>query len=148
MNERELGEELLSYDAAQIAKTDPVRLAAGIIHRDQRLTRFWSASTIILWLVTAGFLFPIIAEMRKMTAEISVTMQKLIDATKIESDLPDVLNKTAAMGVRLSMIAIGAMVLATVLTVLLVRSSRRATLRQVNANLLQIARQIEGLKSQ
>ena len=147
MNERELAENLLSYDAAEVSKSDPGRLAAEIIRRDQRWTSLWSVGAILVWHVTAALLYPLVAEIRKMTTEIGTTLQKLIDATKIDSHLPEVLDRAAAEGVRGGQIVIALMVVATVLTVLLVRSSRRATLRQVNANLMQISRQIEGLKA-
>lgn len=147
MNDREFGEKLLAYDATQVSNGDPAQLAAKIIRRDQRWTRTWSVAAILVWLVAAGLLFPLVAEIRKITTEIGVTMRKLIEATRIESDLPDLLDQAAAMGIRSGQVAIGLMFVATVLTVLLVRASRRATLRQVNANLMQISRQIEGLRS-
>ncbi len=148
MNERELGESLLSYDAAESSKIDPARLAAEIVRRDQRWTRLWSVGAILVWLVTAALLYPLVALIRIITTEIGATMQKLIDATNIDCNLPEVLDRAVADGVRSGQIAIALMVVATVLTVLLVRSSRRATLRQVNANLMQISQQLEGLQVQ
>jgi hypothetical protein len=147
MNERELSESLLAYDAAEVSNKDPRKIAAQIIRRDQCWTRFWSVGVILVWFVAIGLICPMAAMIGNTFTETGATMQKLIDATKIESNLPHHLDQAAeAVFFAMPKVALLLMI-ATILTVLLVRSSRRATLRQVNANLMQISRQLEGLSA-
>lgn len=51
-----------------------------------------------------------------------------------------------AMGTTAVAGAVGALAVSAICTVLLLFTSRRATLRQVNARLLEISEQIKGLK--
>ena len=147
MNERELSESLLAYDAAEISNHDSRHMAAEIIRRDQRWTLVWSVGVILVWFVAIGLICPMAATIGGTFSETGATAQKLIEATKIESSLPLQLEQ-AAESIKFAVPKIALLLMiATVLSVLLVRSSRRATLRQVNANLMQISRQLEQLNT-
>jgi len=146
ISEQKLGEALLQLDLAPAA-----RPAAGqierIIESDRRRVRWLTRLTIALWILAAmgavlifiggGFVFPMIAKLLKQAGEGSL-------------DRPDtpflMLARLTAMTMVVGCVSFVTLVAAGLATVLLVFRSRRATLRQINANLLQISEQLQQLR--
>lgn len=154
MNEKELGKALLRWDASQppgVPEPDPRLLTARIIDRDKRRVRWLAGFTIILWLLAAtGICGPIIfyllfiqpryhGTISRIEKQIGVLDSGVVKSSKILLDV-------AEWSISIMTLSLGAMILAAFLTVLLVFLSRRATLRQMNANLIEIAEQLKQLR--
>jgi hypothetical protein len=148
MNEKVLGEMLLQLDADSLRETpDPRKSAEPILKRDRRRVWWLTAASIGLWgfatvlvlivMVVLGLLLPMKAELRhhanRHTAEEQAQMERTVD-----EGMSMMLVLTAFSGV-ISCSAI-------LCTLLLILSSRRATLRQVNASLLEISEQLRRLR--
>ena len=144
MNENELGRALLKLDAAEMAAAlvDQRQQTAALLSRDPRRVRRLAVLTVLLWLLVVaavGFM---------------IWFHFLVIAPRVQYYVQDVnfrdgmvwlwFSKWAA-GIILGCVA--TMLLATLCTVLLVFSSRRATLRQVNASLLEISEQLRQLRA-
>ena len=146
ISEQKLGEALLQLDLA------PAAMQAGanverIIERDRQRVRWLTRLTIALWIMAAmgavlifiggGLVFPMIAKLLKQAGEGSL-------------DRPDtpflMLAKLTAMTMVVGCFSFVTLVAAGLATVLLVFRSRRATLRQINANLLQISEQLKQMR--
>jgi len=148
MNERVLGELLLELDANALRETpDPRKFAEPILKRDRRRVWWLTATSIGLWgfatilvlivMVVLGLLMPMKAELKhhpdRLTAEQQAHMEQTVD-----EGMSMMLVLTAFSGV--------ISCLATLCTLLLILSSRQATLRQVNASLLEISEQLRRLR--
>lgn len=144
MTEKELANALLKLDATQISGASDAReLTWKVLDQDRRRVRWWLAATIALWSLAAftivgafvayGFVFPAIA-------------QVIHEAGPAEG-LEQTILVTAALGKVNFFVAISvlALVLAILATLFLVLSTRRATLRQMNASLIEIAEQLKRL---
>ena len=105
----------------------------------KRLTRavvgLWVLAALgaLLLFFVGGFVFPLIAQARELRAK--------------NRALPDtsfsMLAKLTAVTIILNLLSFSALVSAGLATVVLMFRSRRATLRQINANLLQISEQLK-----
>jgi hypothetical protein len=139
MSDRQLGEAMLKLDLASVSgTTDPQveKLLAADLKRVKRLT--WVATG--LWIVAAigalavyilsGLAFPMIVKIREDQ----------------HSPLA-VLAKLTALNIAIGTLSFAILVAAGLTTLLLVIRSRRAMLRQVNANLLHISEQLKRLES-
>ena len=146
LSDRKLGEALLQLDLAPAAKPTAAQVER-IIERDRRRVRWLTRLTVALWILAAagavlifvigGFVFPMIAKLLHEAGEGSL-------------DRPDtpflMLAKLTALAIAGGSISFVTLVAAGLATVLLVFRSRHATLRQINANLLQISEQLTALK--
>ena len=147
MNEKQMGEALLHWVASAGGPPgDPRQVVQGVLRRDRRRVRLLAIITILLWTVAAGgiplffalfmaFIFP---KADRVLHDITLRPpgtdpQRLADAAHI------VLLAAAKLSVVFVTGSIVALLLAAVGTVMLVFAARRATLRQVNANLAEIA---------
>jgi phosphate/sulfate permease len=152
MSEKELGRALLNLDAGALAgASDPHAATQAILAGDRRRVWWWSAITIFFWiaallmvvgmLVAMGLLLPFEAHLRDpaQVARIGLTPQQLEEA----QHNAHVISRMITVGVTVS---VGVLALAAGSTVLLVRASRRATLRQINASLLKISEQLKALR--
>jgi hypothetical protein len=144
MLDKDVGDALLKLNLSP--QTDPpIVQVERIIEADQRRVTRWTRISISLWVVAAlgsflifvmgGFTFPLIA---KLVAE-----QGQGSLENPNTPLT-VLAKLVAMCMVFGTASFMMLVLAGLATVLLLLRSRTATLRQINANLLQIS---ELLKS-
>jgi uncharacterized membrane protein len=146
LSDKKLGEALLRLELTPPA-APPVPTAAQVervIESDQRRVRRLTRLTVVLWFLAAagalvvfvggGLVFPAIAKTLKQAGEGSL-------------DKPDtpflMLAKLTAMAIVCGSLSFVTLVAAGLSTVLLVFRSRRATLRQINANLLQISQQLK-----
>jgi hypothetical protein len=151
MGEKELGRALLDLDARTLAgAADPREPTMRILDRDRRRVWWWSAITIAFWiaallmvlsmLVAMGLLMPFEAHLRDPAQVARLgTPEKLAEA-KLNAH---VISRMITVGVTVS---VGILALAAGSTVFLVLASRRATLRQINASLLEISQQLQALR--
>jgi hypothetical protein len=145
MSDRILGEALLQLNLTPPAVPTSVEVER-IIEADRRRIRWHTRITVALWIlaflgmlaifVGGGFVFPMIAKMLKQADEGSID----------QANTPFLmLAKVMAMCIVGGSLSFALLVAAGLATVLLVFRSRRATLRQINANLLQISEQLKRL---
>ena len=146
MNEKELGRVLLKLDASNLAGVpDAEQQTWRVLERDRRRVWWVTAMTLVTWLagvalviwvfVAAGFIMPKHAQLM-----LHIQQGKIDAATR---------DQVAAFHQKFTMMmalgtagAVGVLAMAALSTLLLVRVSRQATLRQVNASLLAISEQL------
>jgi hypothetical protein len=149
MNEKVLGELLLQLDAESLRETpDPRKFAEPILKRDRRRVWWLTAASIALWgfatvlvlgvMVGLGLLMPLKAHLRDQPERLTAEQRVQAERT-VEEGMSMMLVLTAFSGV-ISCSAI-------LCTLLLILSSRQATLRQVNASLLEISEQLRRLRT-
>lgn len=151
MSEKELGKALLELNALDLAGVPDVRKQTEkVLDRDRRRMRRLTAFTVLAWLgalamvlwmlVLFGLLFPRQAQLR-MAIE-----QGKLEAS--EAQHIQAVNQIAFQMITLGVTAsVGVLALAALMTIVLVVASRRATLRQINANLLVISEQLKELQA-
>jgi hypothetical protein len=150
MSEKELGKALLNLDALALAGVPDARQQTWrVLERDRRRVRRLTALTVAVWvlamllalgvLVAFGFLFPQYARLVH-----GVEQGKLTQAQGQE------MLRVYLMGLQKNLLiqalSVAALALAAICTVRLVYASRRATLRQLNASLIEIAEQLKRLR--
>jgi hypothetical protein len=139
-------------------------IAMSLVRRDQRRTWILAALSLVLWILgTAGMLLLVISLNRlvifirvadmtfKPPAAQTLNSQAASDrqAPTIISDRDDrMLKGTSLIHHSLPLIggSVVALLLAAMFTVLLIFSSRRATLNRINISLAQIADQLQALQ--
>jgi len=152
MSEKELGRALLDLDSRQLAGiTDPREQTWKILERDRRRVWWLTALTITLWaaailmvlwmMISFALVFPLLAKLRDeaQVARLEMTPAMLEDA-RFQAE---VAFKMTVVGVTVS---VGITCLAILASLLLNIANRRATLRQINASLLEISQQLKELK--
>jgi hypothetical protein len=151
MTQKDLGEALLKLGVTELSGLPDVREQTWtILERDRRRVRqltlltvgAWLLSTVLIFtvLVAFGFLFPRVAKLR-MDVEQGRVTQAQRDDLRNEHDLG------LMKGTLLIAFSVASLTLAALCTVLLNLSTRRATLRQINASLLEISDQLKELRS-
>jgi hypothetical protein len=147
MSDKTMGEALLNLNLTPPAVPTTVDIER-IIDSDRRRIRWHTRITVGLWIVAflgalaifvgGGFVFPMIAKMLKQADEGSID----------QANTPFLmLAKLTAMCIAVGSFSFAILVAAGLATVLLVFRSRRATLRQINANLLQISEQLRRMSA-
>lgn len=144
MNQNQLAKALLTLELGpeRRATTDQID---RIMEADQRRVGRWMRICVCMWIVAAvgaivlfvvgGLAFPVIAKMLEQSGEGSLE----------NPDTPFLaLAKLVAVSMVLGTASFMLLVIAGVSTVLLQVHSRRATLRQINSNLIEISRQLEN----
>jgi uncharacterized membrane protein len=152
MTDKDLGRALLELDARTLSGTaDPREPMLRILSRDRRRVWWWSAITITFWilallmvlwmLVALGLLMPFEAHLRDpaQVARVGMTPE-MREAGELHAHI---MSRMITVGITMS---IGVLALAAGSTVFLVLASRRATLRQINASLLEISEQLKALR--
>jgi len=145
MPNHDLGDALLKLDLTPPALPDALQVKQ-IVEADRQRIKWLTRLTVTLWVLAAagafsiavggGFVFPMIAKALKEAGEGSME----------EPNTPFLmLAKLTAMCIVFGSLSFCILVAAGLATVLLVFRSRRATLRQINANLLQISEQLKGM---
>jgi hypothetical protein len=147
MNERELSSSLLELDVA--AAGDPRKLTQAILDKDRRRLRLltflgigaWTIALLLILLAMVNFalLFPRHAKIRMDFESGAITAAER--DTQQTTYLTDY--QIASFQVTLSLLAL---LPAALFTLLLVSATRRATLRQVNANLIEIGQELKALR--
>jgi hypothetical protein len=151
MTQKDLGQALLRLGVTELSGVPDVREQTwAILERDRRRVRRLTAMTIGAWLVSTGliftvlvafgFLFPRVAKLR-MDVEQGKVTQDQQEHLRNEHDLG------LMKGTLLIAFSVAALTFAALCTVLLNLATRRATLRQINASLLEISDQLKELRS-
>jgi len=171
MTERDLGRALLDLDSSKLAEMPATREQTWrILDSDRRRVRRWTIVTVALWaaallmvllmLVAYALVFPVQAKLAGYehadgpaaapgAAPSAAPRQRidLADLTPEQRELAkfkaQVMFQMVTVGVTF---AVGILALAALSTVFLVLNSRRATLRQINASLLEISSQLKELR--
>jgi hypothetical protein len=150
VSEKELGKALLELNALDLAGVPNVRKQTEkVLDRDRRRMRWLTVLTVLAWLaaiamvlwmlVAFGLLFPRQAQLRMALERGELEPAK---AQHIQA-----VNQIAFQMITLGVTAsVGLLALAALMTIMLVVASRRATLRQINANLLVISEQLKELQ--
>jgi hypothetical protein len=152
MSEKELGRALLDLDAQTLGEARDLRAQTWkIMERDRRRVWWWTAATIALWsaailmvlwmLVAFGLLMPMQAKLRDDAQLARGGMTP--EMREVAQFKAQIVFQMITVGVTCS---VGILALAALATVFLVLASRRATLRQINASLLEISEQLKQLR--
>ncbi len=154
MSDKELSRALLDLDALALAgAADPRAATMKILDSDRRRVWWWSAITISFWivallmvlwmLVALGLLMPFEAHLRdpEQVARVGMTPE-VREMAELKAHI---ISRMITVGITVS---VGILALAAGSTVFLVLASRRATLRQINASLLEISEQLKALRKQ
>jgi hypothetical protein len=144
MTEKELGRALLNLDLTPSpAAPDPQHLTRKILQRDRRRIRLLAGLATFFWvLATAGVVWLI-------SFYLVYVAPRLRAYGAGRAQLANDWNDWALVsdwGARSILACIIALLLAAVCTVLLILLSRRATLRQINASLVEISEQLKQLR--
>jgi hypothetical protein len=151
MKQKDLGKALLRLGVTELSGLPDVREQTWtILERDRRRVRRLTAMTIGAWLLSTvliltvlvafGFLFPSVAKLRMDVERGKVTQ---VEHERIREGHDLGLMK----GTLLIACSVAVLTVAALCTVLLNLSTRRATLRQINASLLEISEQLKELRS-
>jgi hypothetical protein len=143
MLDKDLGDALLRLDLTPESAV-PTDQIERIIEVDRRRVKRWTRITITLWIVAAlgamfifvmgGLTFPLIAKLLSESGEGSMD----------NANTPFLaLAKLMAMCMVIGTASFVTLVAAGLATVWLLVRSRSATMRQINANLLQISEQLK-----
>ena len=152
MTDKDLGRALLDLDARTLAgAADPREPMMRILDGDRRRVWWWSAITITFWILTLfmvlwmlvalALLMPFEAHLRNADEVARAGMTpELLQQAELQAHI---MSRMITVGITAS---IGVLALAAGSTVFLVLASRRATLRQINASLLEISEQLKALR--
>jgi hypothetical protein len=162
----DLGRALLNLDSQTLTGlTDPREQTWKIIEHDRRRVWRWTALTIVLWcsavgmvllmLVAYGLVFPLQAKLAGYDEPAHAGAPQEPERIDLDNLTPEqrelaqfkaqIMFQMVTVGVTVS---VGILGLAALSTVFLVLSSRKATLRQINASLLEISQQLKQLQQQ
>jgi hypothetical protein len=145
MNESELGRHLLNFGASGDPRPDPHDLTHKVLQRDRSRVKFLAWATALLWILAAG----------GMLSVIYLFFEYLVPRLHWIAREPERFQQAqdrevwVVIGEWVGLVLGGsfvALLVAALATVLLVLATRRATLRQINANLSAIAEQLRQLQ--
>lgn len=147
MLDHDVGKALVQLNLAtpMDASSDQIE---RILEADRRRAWRWTTASVALWVIAAlgalslfvlgGLTFPVVAKLLSEQGEGSIA----------NADTPFlVLARLVAMSFVIGTASFGALVAAGLSTVVLLVRSRRATLRQINANLMLISAQLQSTAS-
>jgi hypothetical protein len=143
MTEKELGRALLHLDVAPPAAPDPRQLTRQILERDRRRIRLLAGLATFFWILTAAGVICLCPFYVMMLAP------RLRAYHAGRAQLANDWEAWATVGDWAAywiLACIIALLLAAICTVLLILVSRRATLRQINASLVEISEQLKQLR--
>ena len=147
MHEHELGKALLRAGAAEGRDLPDARqLAATVVARDQRRLRLLGGLILALWLVGAAGISFVLYELAVHVPEY-MRLQMKIEEGGVSMEHRQRIQENFLFGFQIGLsvtvCSVAILALAALGTFLLVLASRRATLRQVNANLALIANRLQ-----
>jgi hypothetical protein len=144
MTEKELGRALLNLDVAPPpAAPDPRQLTRQILERDRRRIRLLAGLATLFWVLTAAGIVCL------CPFYVIVVAPRLRAYQAGRAQLANDWNDWALVGdwaAYWMLACILSLLLAAICTVLLILLSRRATLRQINASLVEISEQLKQLR--
>jgi hypothetical protein len=149
MSESELSKALLRLDIQSLSGAIDARLEAWkVLERDRRRVRWLTVITVAIWLLAGALVFTgmvsyglIMPAQAKLFQDAKVGR---LDAAQREAAQRDLVVSFMMTNV-LVCFSVGVATVAALSTVVLIFASRRATLRQVNTSLVEIAAQLKRL---
>ncbi len=150
MSEKDLGKALLNLDAGTLGSVPDTRQQTwSILAHDRRRVRFLTTLTVCVWLLSTILVFGGLIGFGIIMPEQAKLMRELQERNFTPAER-DEAQRYLLVGFQKGtlMIAFSVAVLSVtaVFTVLLIVASRRATLRHVNASLVEISEQLKGLR--
>lgn len=150
MNDRELGRALLELDAATIGgKNDLAAKTTAVLQRDRFRVRLLTWATVAVWVIALLLILGDLINFALLFPRHALFLQQL-DAGQITPAERDQMQRELfiefQMGTLVIAFSVFVTTLAAFLTVLLILATRRATLRQVNANLAEICEQLRQMR--
>ena len=146
MTENDLRKALLGLDAAAIASAPDARQITGrVLARDRRRVRLLAAITIVLWVTAALGIVLVLCALLSVRPAVLQTMTRgtsADDRGRFEHVRLMILEKSTAVVA----ISVAVLSLAALGTVLLVFAAHAATIRRVNATLVEISEQLKQLR--
>ena len=146
MTEKDLRKALLGLDAGAIAAVpDAGQITRRVLDRDRRRVRILAALTILLWVVAAlGIVLVLVAVLVVHPAMLAPIRGdgSPADRERFEHVRVMMLEKATAVVA----ISVAVLALAALGTVLLVFAAHAATVRRVNATLVDLAEQLRRLR--
>src|ERR1041385_4999429 len=140
MDEREMGRELLRWDTLGSSPGgDPRELTRRGIRKDRRRMRVLIAFTIFFWVLGAVGIFLV------NLAFFLLVAPKLVQIAQ-DQGVHQLVVAALGKGAALTALCVASLALAALHTIFLVLASRRATLRQVNAQLREITEELKRLQ--
>ena len=149
MNEKDFGETLLRLDVAARPPADARALTDRVLARDNRRVRLltWltvgtgvlAGGLVLLLLIYFGLLFPMMAKLKDPAYQGRVTAAE-------REQMQEQLEVSFRMTSVVITMTVGALAVAGLCMFGLQAATRRATLRQVNANLAEISEQLKQLR--
>src|SRR5262245_50711064 len=153
MSEKELGRALLELDSHTLAGVPATREQTWkILQHDRNRVWWWTAITFTMWglaifmvclmMIHFALIFPLQAKLHQdeELKRIGITTQEQRDDAQFKAQI---LFQMATVGLT---VAVGLTCMAILSSVFLNRVSRQATLRQINASLLEISNQLKELR--
>jgi hypothetical protein len=158
MNPHNLAKALLELDAREgTLLPDPRELTHFFLRRDRRRVRLLAGVTVLLWLLAAAGLFLLVLGLHWYIRSVRIQEFEIGGYTKRTTQAGD--NKRPRIEIQpyletgmlhhsIGVIAgsVVALFLAAFSTVFLVLSSRQATLRQLNASLIEISEHLKLMR--
>jgi len=161
MSEKELGRALLDLDSQKLAGVPDAREQTWkVLERDRRRVWWWTALTVGLWaaalgmvmlmLIGYGLVFPLQAKLAGEANAARINEKELIDLDNLTPEQRELAKFKAQIVFQMITVGVTASVgltcLAILSSMLLNRAGRQATLRQINASLLEISSQLKELQ--
>src|SRR5579871_6296912 len=151
VNDNDLGEALLKLGAVDLAAVPEARAQARrVLDRDHRRIRMWTALTVAVWLIGVVMILSALVSYGLVMPRQALLFQ-LVDAGKIDAAQREVMQREIVVQTLMSTVLIGFSVaimgLAALGAMRLLFASRRATLRQMNLNLIEITEQLKQLRA-
>jgi Na+/proline symporter len=150
MIEKDLGKALLRLDATQLAGVPDVRQETWrVLERDRRRVYLLTVLTVVTWLFAAALVVMGLIGYALTFPQQALLMHNIEAGklTPVERDQAQRLILVAFQkGTFLIALSVAVMAVAALTTVLLILASRRATLRHINAGLVEIGEQLKQLR--
>jgi hypothetical protein len=151
MSDKAIGKTLLNLETgASAGAPDPRQLAGKVLARERWRVRLLATLTVLLWLLAAAgvffvlyvatwHLYPKQQQLMRDATLGKLPVEKVVERQAVHFRMIEICTQVvAAAFVALTLAALG--------TVLLVLASRRATLRQINAQLAEISEQLKQMQ--
>jgi hypothetical protein len=150
MSEKDLGKALLRLDATELAGTPDSRQQTWkVLENDRRRVRLLTIVTVLIWLLATMLVVLGLVGYGLTFPEQALLMQN-IQAGKLTQAERDETQRVVLVafqkGTLLIAFSVAIMAMAALSTVFLILASRRATLRHVNASLVEIGEQLKQLR--
>ena len=150
MSEKDLGKALLRLDASTLAAVPDARQQTwNILAHDRRRVRFLTTVTVCVWLLSAVLVFGGLIGFGLIMPEQAKMMRELQEGKMLPTQRDEIqryLLMSFQKGTLMIAFSVAVMSVTAVSTVLLIVASRRATLRHVNASLVEISEQLKQLR--